>query len=495
MSQVAHISVRYQVCMRAIAHGKPEALLRVTITQLSHNHRCSGRNLVVSSNYIQVLDKTDSSNNMNGNARKSAIVLIPDRFIKKAMENYFTRMKEVYSEFEITLVADDDDGTASPFGLYNHVITLIESSKNPPLVIPTHDIGALVHSALTMKFPHIRAPSFLSEVFTVHKGQTYKLTPKECTLPYLELTPDAVVEYSELTNAGINFPVFIKPSFGTNSNMVRKVIDMDQLNAFLEKQSEGISSDAGEISEFILEILMDHSMKADLTRTWIVQPFAQEDATLVCLDGMVCQGNVTMWNIHEFVFWGKGSSALKCIASPVDLSKEAGENLRKAYDHIAKELMSRGFDNQFACLEAFVTRNGKVSIVEVNGRILRVMTRNYLHMYGQNGDNIMAMFQIADGKVPKAPILNKDVHACLGYVCLSSEGVAKNFIDFDIAECLQEMDLNVSENTSISSPGEWGHQVAYCYTSGRTREEAIDKCRGLVDRIIITKDKCKWLTS
>jgi len=133
-----------------------------------------------------------------------------------------------------------------------------------------------------------------------------------------------------------------------------------------------------------------------------------EKINVVAFDGFLFDKEVYHFAILDNVYNKEKPEVLDfCIVPSTHVKEGSPEAMNgwKLFDTIAKDLIRRGLDNQFLCLEAFVLPDGRVEALELNCRTDCNPNAAYSLAYGPDGNDVFsaALDLVARRKPPLTP--------------------------------------------------------------------------------------------
>ncbi|XP_014674682.1 PREDICTED: uncharacterized protein LOC106814837 [Priapulus caudatus] len=108
------------------------------------------------------------------------------------------------------------------------------------------------------------------------------------------------------------------------------------------------------------------------------------------------------------------------------------------FDQVARNLIKYGYDDQFIEAEMFVTKQGDVHLMEINGRTIFTVHRSSYVL--NNGDMVAAVVDIATGVRPTPPTYNGKRTGLL-YLSILESGRLGEIIDMEFYNSPTALDL------------------------------------------------------
>eukprot|EP00419_Tripos_fusus_P010976 CAMPEP_0172665980 /NCGR_PEP_ID=MMETSP1074-20121228/7552_1 /TAXON_ID=2916 /ORGANISM="Ceratium fusus, Strain PA161109" /LENGTH=445 /DNA_ID=CAMNT_0013482335 /DNA_START=74 /DNA_END=1411 /DNA_ORIENTATION=+ len=129
---------------------------------------------------------------------------------------------------------------------------------------------------------------------------------------------------------------------------------------------------------------------------------------VVAFDGFVFDKEVYHFAVLDNIYLEEKPEVLEYCIIPSSFVKKGSReeaNGWKLFDTIANDLISRGLDNQFLCLEAFVLPDGRVEALELNCRTDCNPNAAYSVLFGPDGNDVFsaALDLVARRKPPLTP--------------------------------------------------------------------------------------------
>ena len=371
----------------------------------------------------------------------------------------------------------DEKTNKSSFDLNKYVDKVCNEVKQSDLhiLLATRDVADLVQAAVVTRFQNsarnLRGPSVLSIYAALNKIVTRNILD---TQPI----PFQAISLHNQDNMRLQYPVFVKPSCASCSQLGFKCTNERELQDSLQKMRDEIPLFSAYLKPFLKQHLFRHSFPTKIVNDnrdlldsppWIVDPghsvlceqYQPRSIFKVTVDGCI----VATPAGHQIVLWGVSDNnydlrpeneyatvfdnvtfpsrfyGFHCDSMGTSSLWEHGElciieKLHLRYKEIAHRMIALGFENQFMNAEFFVELNLEgldiettnfqkervvIKLMEVNSRMFPQMSQVYqasLH----SGNQYEALIQILSGNHFEGGV-DVESNACEDYSLLSAKQV------------------------------------------------------------------------
>jgi SAM-dependent methyltransferase len=263
---------------------------------------------------------------------------------------------------------------------------------------------------------------------------------------------------------------FFKPLADNGSAGVFKFSGKDTANPL-----KGTKNRLVELGTMVRDIAKNYEelapyMKPELVG--IVEEYVDpnERVGIINVDGFIHEGKVYHYCLSDNVYLRDEPETFDYIVAPSQLVKPRSpeaDKLWKLYDDAIGDLARRGCNNQFVNIEAFLYRDGRVEVQEINGRTFAPLVILLSRVYGAQNCMFAASLDLLWKKCP----------ACAADLPLADPGKTIGVCTFvDHIEGGTGVFDSSFGDMVYYSPGKSGK--AYCYGVG-TEEPAslVSKCR------------------
>ncbi|XP_014666030.1 PREDICTED: uncharacterized protein LOC106808006 isoform X2 [Priapulus caudatus] len=332
-------------------------------------------------------------------AHGDKLLVIVEKSLRPEIAEYLQKHRGTLSLYVQSLYGDSNKnikqlemGELEQFIRVNTVVGIFTYEDGP----------AIIASILTEKFPHLYGPSFISAFLCFNKYYTHQLVDPD-PLPFKFVDLRACADRSDAAMSEIlnitGVPAFIKLTTSTESMDVYLAYNEEELRNVIETLSE-LTTEATEFLDRLQEHLKPEQFPPHYSRGAIAMKY-MKDASIINVHGYVCKGQIHHWVIGDKKHWPKKPELMHMIAFPSDHSPTTLGKAWNKYDQTAETLIKYGYDDQFLEVEMFVTEQGDVHLMEINGRSV-IGLRRSSHVLN-NGDMITAVVDIATGVCPIPP--------------------------------------------------------------------------------------------
>ena len=318
-------------------------------------------------------------------------------------------------------------------------------------VVGTKDRSALL-AALIAERLGAPGPSPRALLACQHKPTSRRLQQRAA--------PEAVPRFA-LVGGGIRppfpTPFFVKPVVGRLSENAFRVDSLAQLGALVE---DGYPPRYARVA--VLAGLAEEDVHGFLAEELL-------SGAEVTLEGYVHRGAVTTIGVTDSLKY-PGTNSFEGFAFPSTLPAARLAELRELAERVVPAL---GFDGGFFNMELFVPAEGPAKLIEVNGRLASQFAPLVRAVQGRS--TYEALFRLACGEDPEwqeADSCGVAISYCLrvfrdGFVSSVPEPAPGIEILVEPGRLLSEQGTNDAES----------YRLAIFHDVGRTREEALARCR------------------
>ena len=362
-------------------------------------------------------------------------------------------------------------------------------THNIKVVLATRDIPSLLQAQLSQEFEHFNGGSVESAFICLHKYYTHKLidfVSSQYAVCWLD-SKKLLSEYLE--EIKIPFPWMMKPCTTACSSSIFKVSNFQEAENVLKFYQEIILENLSYLSPFLQTYL-----------NFDKYPFIDSNSILVeeyidfphkaCVDGCVSKGEILIWGICDSHYFSSKPECFADFTFPSTLPESIQANLKLAYEQIVQQLIEYGFDNQFVDVEFFVSEEGEIKIMEINGRMIPVSASLYRQCLNQ-GDPYTALIEIGMGYQPKTPTLNGKVGGIF-YITTFGEDLAQNLFDFEMAYSLPNLEIRVTPEQEITEISTSGFALATVNLVGNSYEEIHQQANNLRRQLLKEPELSPW---
>lgn len=276
-------------------------------------------------------------------------------------------------------------------------------------------LGSFVAALLSEEFPHIKGPSSESVFICNHKYYTSTIvdtTVKKLPFEVVRLDGDLFDTAYDLLQK-CPMPGVVRACIGSGTS-VYCFHNRDQLIKVLIQTKRDVSH-LLDLQSWLLEFANSEKYPLAKEPVSLINPYFDRCQARGCtwwnlsIEACVFQREIIPWAICNVVTlpYGKrdvthgfsGFEMPTCL--PADLQDLTWTEFRKDIER----LMQFGFDNSFVHAEYMVFENGYIHLVSMNGRLKAKCTSMYVRAL-DNGDNVKAALQVANGIRPLKPTLS-----------------------------------------------------------------------------------------
>lgn len=285
--------------------------------------------------------------------------------------------------------AGDASDLAHPAGILDRLTGVDQAGVKGVLGARDATAHLAVHLAAPMGLPGPTTEAFMRCHDKLEsRGWQRRLVP-EATVGFFGLDPDLPVP----ERLPLAFPMFVKPITGHLSLLAFTVRDRDELEAVLARSRRELP-DVSRLTE---------ELEGRTFRTMIAEELVE--ARQVTFEGFMHHGVLTPIGVTDSVMHPNQISFLR-FDYPSSLP--AGLHARMA--GIAERLMRGiGFDDSVFNIEFFVRPDGRVSIIEANGRMASQFSPLVKAVHGVS--TYQLQLELATGGSPELPAANPDLVA------------------------------------------------------------------------------------
>ncbi len=362
-------------------------------------------------------------------------------------------------------------------------------THNIKVVLATRDIPSLLQARLSQEFEHFNGGSVESAFICLHKYYTHKLIDFVSSQYAVCLLDGKKVLSEYLEEIKIPFPWMMKPCTTACSSSIFKVSNFQEAENVLRFYQEIIVENLSYLSPFLQNYLnIDKYPLIDsnliLVEEYIDFPYK------ACVDGCVSKGEILIWGICDSHYFSAKPECFADFTFPSTLPESIQANLKLAYEQIVQQLIEYGFDNQFVDVEFFVSEEGEIKIMEINGRMIPVCASLYRQCLNQ-GDSYTALIEIGMGCQPKTPTLNGKVGGIF-YITTFGEDLAQNLFDFEMAHSLPNLEFRVTPEQEITEISTSGFALATVNLVGNSYEEIHQQANSLRRQLLKKPELSPW---
>lgn len=366
---------------------------------------------------------------------------------------------------------------------------------NIKVVLATRDIPSLLQARLSQEFEHLQGGSVESAFLCLHKYYTHKLIDfvssqyAVCLLDSKKFLDNKKVLSEYLEEIKISFPWMMKPCTTACSSSIFKVYNFQEAENALAVYQERIVENLSYLSPFFQTYLNLEQYPLIDSNSILIEEYI-DFPYKACVDGCVSKGEILIWGICDSHYFSTKPECFADFTFPSTLPESIQANLKLAYEQIVQQLIEYGFDNQFVDVEFFVSEEGEIKIMEINGRMIPISASLYRQCLNQ-GDPYTALIQIGMGCQPKIPTLNGKVGGIF-YITTFGEDLVKNLFDFEIAHSLPNLEIRVTPEQEITEIGTSGFPLATVNLVGNSYEEIHKKANSLRRQLLKQPELSPW---
>ncbi|MDJ1174627.1 ATP-grasp domain-containing protein [Roseofilum capinflatum] len=357
------------------------------------------------------------------------------------------------------------------------------------VVLATRDIPSLLQAQLSQEFEHLRGPSIDSSFICLHKYYTHQkinFPSSDYTLCWLE--PNKSLSES-VRAIDIPFPWMLKPCTGACSSSIMKIPNEQEAQNAIAFYQEFVVDNLKYLNPF-LETYLDGDRYPLIKQNPILVEEYIDSPYKCCVDGCVSHGEILIWGISDSHYYANKPDCFADYSFPSTLPQLIQDKLKESYKKIVKTLIDYGFDNQFVDVEFFVSDNGEIKIMEINGRMIPISASLYRQCLNQ-GDPYSALISIGMGDRPKAPTLNGLVGGIF-YLTTFAKDRAENLFDFELAEKFDNIEIRVNPKQEIAEISPSGFTLATVNLVGNSYEVIHEKANNIRRKLLKRPNFSPW---
>lgn len=218
----------------------------------------------------------------------------------------------------------------------------------------------------------------------------------------------------------------------------------------------------------------------------IVEEYMNPDQVrVVAFDGFVFNQEVYHFAIVDNLYDAEKPEVLTFCVVPSSRVKEGSReaaNGWKLFDTIANDLIRRGLDNQFLCLESFVLPDGRVEALELNCRTDCNPNAAYALAFGPDGNDVFsAALDLVAGRKPPLTPYSPFAGGASAYTPPDSHGRYGVCAFYPPVEGAPDFELSDDKRTffyhsTMDFPD-------HCFSSGTDLEATKNMCHGLYAKV------------
>ncbi|XP_014672439.1 PREDICTED: uncharacterized protein LOC106812943 [Priapulus caudatus] len=347
------------------------------------------------------------------------------------------------------------------------------------------DAPIIIASIVTEKFPNLCGPSLMSEFYCFNKYYTYQLIDPD-PIPFKFVDLRACADRSDaamseiLKTTGVH--AFIKLTTSVASKDVHLAYNEEELRKVIETLSELTTEITGFLDR-LQKHLKPEQFPPHYSRGAVAMKY-MNDASIITVIGYVCKGKIHHWVIGDLKRWPSKPELIHMTLFPSEHSPATVDKAWNRYDQVARNLIKYGYDDQFIEAEMFVTKQGDVHLMEINGRTVFAVRRSS-HVLN-NGDMVAAVVDIATG-VRSTPQTYNGKRVGLLILSIVESGRLRDIIDMEFYNSLTALDLCDPVNEDIyvdcSRFTRGGYIVVNKRVDGDTTDDILEKGTQMLQKI------------
>ena len=365
-------------------------------------------------------------------------------------------------------------------------------------VVSITDTYSMMHAALSDALPEtIRGPSLEAAFLTLNKHYTHLYADPDPVANF-SIDLDGDIESQLRAHGEPQFPLFTKPAAGTASAFTAKVDSKKDLISALKRQSTELKAQSENLHSF----LSARSKKLTTKFTYALKDLALveeyvPETTKITVDGYISGGVPTLFAIVDNNYWTDRPDAFESCTFPSILCEKTQQRAKDLFFEVVGKIKDRGFDNQLIDVEMFVRSDGRVQVMEVNGR----MFGQFIDVYKKtlhNGDNFELATKLSLGETPE-PISSNGRFGGNFYISTYGSGRASELLNFekieslkeDVAGAFSDVDIEVDRlkytpDSFVPSAGAEGNCLFMCNIVGPDRD-SVTKAAAMVREMVLKK--------
>ncbi len=357
------------------------------------------------------------------------------------------------------------------------------------VVLATRDIPSLLQAQLSQEFEHLRGGSVESDFICLHKYYTHKLINFASSQYDLCLLDGKKSASEYLEELEIPFPWMMKPCTTACSSSIFKVSHRQDAQNAITTYQKSIAANLSYLSPFFQTYLDSEQYPLIDSNSILVEEYI-DFPHKACVDGCVSNGEILIWGISDSHYYDSKPECFADFTFPSTLPESIQVQLKLAYQKIVQQLIKYGFDNQFVDVEFFVSDRGEIKVMEINGRMIPISAALYRQCLNQ-GDPYTALIQIGMGYQPKTPTPNGLVGGIF-YITTFGQDLAKNLLDFAIANSLPNLEIRVTPEQEITDISASGFPLATVNLIGNSYEEIHQQANSLRQQLLKQPALSPW---
>ncbi len=360
---------------------------------------------------------------------------------------------------------------------------------NIKVVLATRDLPSLLQAQLSQEFEHLRGGSIESIFLCLHKYYTHKFIDFASSQYAVCLLEGKKVVSEYLESIEIPFPWMMKPCTTACSSSIFKVDNYPEAQNAIANYQESLAANLSYLSPFWQTYFDSEQYPLIDSNPILVEEYI-DFPHKACVDGCVSNGEILIWGISDSHYFASQPECFADFTFPSTLPESIQVSLKLAYQEIVQQLIEYGFDNQFVDVEFFVSDQGEIKVMEINGRMIPISASLYRQCLNQ-GDPYTALIQIGMGYQPKTPTLNGLVGGIF-YITTFAQDLAKNLLDFAIANSLPNVEIRVTPEQEITDISASGFPLATVNLVGNSYEEIQQQANSLRRQLLKQPELSPW---
>ena len=377
------------------------------------------------------------------------------------------------------------------------------------VVVATRDIPSILQAQLCQDFEHLRGPSVESTFLCANKYYTHQWVEFNASqyrvLPIpLADTISTVVDESYslpqslsietgwtelLKDFKVPFPWILKPCMSACSSLIFKVNSHQEAIETADIYRRFILNNLSYLQPLLRNGLDQDKYPLQHTYSVLVEAYIDVPHKC-CVDGCISQGDIVIWGISDSHYYLESPDSLADFTFPSSLPPSIQNHLRQAYRDILNRLIAYGFDNQFIDVEFFVSEEGDLTVMEVNGRMAPAAAPLYRQCLSQ-GDPYTALINLGLGDRVSEPTLNGQVGGTF-YLSTLGQGLAEDFLDFESARQFENLEIRVKPQQAIVQNGLTSVSLATVSLVGRNYQELHSEANKIRQLVLKQPDLSPW---
>ena len=318
----------------------------------------------------------------------------------------------------------------------------VVKDENITALFSNKPLGSLVAAILCEEFPQLRGPSIESIFLCHHKHYTTSVVDartRKFSHHVINLNEDIFDTAYELLNS-FSVPGVVRACVGSGTS-VYCFHNRDQLIKVLAQSKRDVGH-LLELQGWLLDFIDAERYPLAKEPVCLLNPYldrclATEGCTWwsVCVEACVFRRTFIPWAMCNVVLlpYGKRqvTHGFSGFEMPTSVPADLQELTWKEFERDVNQLIQHGFSDSFVHAEYMVFENGYVHLVSLNGR-LKAKCTNMYNKAMDNGDNVQAALDLANGVEPTKPTLNGNYVLTYSMVVFDS-GKADALVYYDKA--------------------------------------------------------------